>query len=774
MSDIKFTVKGVEVSQLPAGKGKSAVTVIKKTRRTFIKRDTVEELVPVASAPVVSAPEVVVPEENNFEPEETYSVATVVENEPHVPVEIDPLLILVPEVEQSPVLPLTAEVQPARGRPQPGRADSKNEDDRNRRKSGGGSSRNAKGRRENELDPDGLSQRGRSNKKRKDSRVSAAKGPLVNRHAFERPTAPMIHEVQIPETISVSELAARMSVKVSEVIKIMMKLGAMATINQVIDQDTAAIVVEEMGHKVSFAKQTDIEDSIKTDYEGEKQLRAPIVTIMGHVDHGKTSLLDYIRRTKVASGEAGGITQHIGAYNVKTPRGTITFLDTPGHAAFSAMRARGAKCTDVVVLVVAADDGVMPQTIEAIQHARAAKVPLIVAINKIDKESTDLERLRHDLASHEVIPEEWGGDTQFVPVSARTGQGIDALLDSILVQSEMLQLSAIVDCPATGIVIESRLDKGRGPLASVLIHSGTLRVGDILLAGSEYGRVRALLDELGRSVESAGPSIPVAVLGLSGTPLAGDFATVVQDERKAREIALFRQGKFRDIKLARQQASKMDTLMDRMKEGGELQEFNIVLKTDVQGSCEALADALVKLANAEVCVKIVAQGVGAITESDVNLAIASKGVIIGFNVRADSAAKRLADQEGMALNYYSIIYEALDSVKQRVTGMLAPKFKEEIVGLAQVREVFHSSKIGAIAGCMVTEGIVKRKLPIRVLRDSVVIYEGELESLRRFKDDAAEVRQGMECGIGVKNYNDIREGDQIEVYEKIQIMPESS
>ncbi len=590
------------------------------------------------------------------------------------------------------------------------------------------------------------------------------------KHAFERPVAPVKREIALPETISVGDLAQKLSVKAVDLIKTLMKMGVMATINQILDQDTAALVTEELGHVPLLRKQENVEDSVlNITYEGEAHTRAPIVTIMGHVDHGKTSLLDYIRRTKVAAKEAGGITQHIGAYHVETPKGMITFLDTPGHAAFSAMRARGAKCTDVVVLVVAADDGVKPQTIEAIQHAKAAKVPLIVAINKVDKEGIDLDRIKNELAQQEIIPEDWGGETMFVPVSAKTGAGVDELLESILLQAEVLDLRAIVDCPASGVVIESRLDKGRGPIATILVLQGTLSKGDIIITGVDYGRVRAMLDENGRSVSEAGPSIPVEVFGLSGTPAAGDEMSVVADERKAREVALFRQGKYRDVKMARQQASKLEGFMNRMEEG-EQKQLNIVLKADVQGSVEALIDVLEKLSTAEISVKVVGKGVGGLNESDVNLAMASKGIIVGFNVRADASARKLAEHEGIEIRYFSIIYDVIDTIKAAVTGMVGPKYKEQIVGLAEVRDVFRSTKFGAIAGCMVIEGTIKRNLPIRVLRNQVVIYEGALESLRRFKEDAATVRNGMECGIGVKNYNDIKPGDLIEVYEKVEVI----
>ncbi|MDZ7662678.1 translation initiation factor IF-2 [Thiohalophilus sp.] len=588
-------------------------------------------------------------------------------------------------------------------------------------------------------------------------------------HGFQRPNAPIVHEVALPETITVSELAQKMSVKAAEVIKVLMNMGTMVTINQVLDQDTAALVVDEMGHNVKLLKADAIEEDLVVEDEvGEAVHRAPVVTIMGHVDHGKTSLLDYIRRSKVASGEAGGITQHIGAYHVEQENGDITFLDTPGHAAFTAMRARGAQATDIVILVVAADDGVMPQTKEAVQHAKAAGVPLIVAVNKMDKPEANPDQVKNELAQLDVIPEEWGGDTMFVHVSAETGEGIESLLEAILLVSEVLELKSTREGNAQGVIVESRLDKGRGPIATVLVQKGTLRKGDILLAGLVYGRVRAMLNEKAEQVEEAGPSIPVEVLGLSGTPNAGDEAVVVPNERKAREVAMYRQGKSRDVKLARQQAAKLENMFSQMEEG-EVGVVNVVLKGDVQGSVEAITDALEKLSTDEVKVKIVASGVGGITESDVNLAVASNAILVGFNVRADAVAKRLIDEEDVDLHYYSVIYDLIDEVKAAMSGMLSPETREEIIGLAEVRDVFRSPKLGAIAGCMVTEGVVKRHSPIRVLRDNVVIYEGELESLRRYKDDVNEVKQGMECGIGVKNYNDVKTGDQIEVYERTQV-----
>ena len=589
--------------------------------------------------------------------------------------------------------------------------------------------------------------------------------------SFNKPVAAVTRDVVIGETITVGELANKMAVKGSQVIKTMMKMGAMATINQVIDQETAQLVAEEMGHKVILRRENELEEAILNDRDmGEAQAepRAPVVTIMGHVDHGKTSLLDYIRSTKVASGEAGGITQHIGAYHVTTDKGAITFLDTPGHAAFTSMRARGAQATDIVVLVVAADDGVLPQTIEAIQHAKAAGVPVVVAVNKIDKPEADPDRVRNELSQYGILSEEWGGETQFISVSAKKGIGIDDLLDAILLQAEVLELKAVRAGMASGVVIESYLDKGRGPVATILVQSGTLNKGDIVLCGFEYGRIRAMRNELGQDITEAGPSIPVEILGLSNVPSAGDEATVVRDEKKAREVALYRQGKFRDVKLARQQKAKLENMFANM-ESGKVSELNIVLKTDVQGTCEAITDSLMKLSTDEVKVKIIGSGVGGITETDATLAAASNAIILGFNVRADASARRLIESESVDLRYYSVIYSLIDEIKQAMSGMLAPEFKQEIMGLAEVRDVFRSPKFGAIAGCMVTEGTIKRNNPIRVLRDNVVIYEGELESLRRFKDDVAEVRNGMECGIGVKNYNDVRPGDMIEVFQVIEV-----
>ena len=609
---------------------------------------------------------------------------------------------------------------------------------------------------------------GRRRKKQKSRSVVRTQ---PTRHAFEMPTAPVVREVAIPETITVGELAQKMSIKAPELIKALMGLGMMVTINQVIDQDAAVIVVEELGHVAKPVKESSIEEEVlqaSDDGEFPAVARAPVVTVMGHVDHGKTSLLDYIRASKVAAGEAGGITQHIGAYHAETPRGNVTFLDTPGHAAFTAMRARGARATDIVVLVVAADDGVMPQTVEAITHAKAANVPIVVAVNKIDREDADPERIRQALSNHEVVPEDWGGDTMFVDVSALTGQGVDDLLEAVSLQAELLELSAPEEGPARGVVVESRIERGRGPVATVLVQAGRLARGDILLAGQEFGRVRGLFDEAGAETSSAGPSIPVEVLGLSGPPDAGDEAVVVGDERKAREIATFRHGKHREVRLARQQSTKLENIFEQMKEGAT-HTLNIIVKADVQGSVEALRDSLVQLSTDEVKVNVVSAAAGGISETDANLAVASNAIIVGFNVRADAAARRVIEAEMVDLRYFSVIYEVIDTVKQAMSGMLEPEFKEEIIGIAEVRDVFRSKRFGNIAGCRVSEGAVRRSNPIRVLRDSVVIYEGELESLRRYQDDVSEVRAGTECGIGVRNYNDVKVGDQIEVYERIEL-----
>ena len=605
---------------------------------------------------------------------------------------------------------------------------------------------------------------------RKDRHASHRDDADQGQHAFAAPAEPIVRDISVPETITVAALAQKMSVKAVEVIKALMKLGSMVTINQVLDQDTAIIVVEEMGHKGVRAKLDDPDAFLAEPTEHAAvalEPRAPVVTVMGHVDHGKTSLLDYIRRTRVASGEAGGITQHIGAYHVETPRGMITFLDTPGHEAFTAMRARGAKVTDLVVLVVAADDGVMPQTTEAIHHAKAGKVPMVVALNKMDKPGANAERIMQDLAGQEVVPEQWGGDTIFVPVSAKTGDGIDKLLESILLQAEVLELKAAKEAPARGVVIEARLDKGRGPVATVLVQSGTLKRGDVLLAGAVFGRVRAMLDENGKNIDQAGPSIPVEIQGLSDVPVAGSEVMVLGDERKAREIALFRQGKFRDVKLA-QQSSKRENVFDQLGEGA-VKTLSVIIKADVQGSYEALSHALEKLSTEEVKVNIVHCAVGGITESDINLALASKAAVIGFNTRADAMARKLAENGGVNIRYYNIIYEAVDDVKAALSGMLAPERKESQIGVVEIREVYKISKVGTVAGCMVTEGLVRRGSKIRVLRDNVVIHTGELDSLKRFKDDAREVKSGFECGLSLKNFDDIKVGDLLEVFEVVEV-----
>ncbi|WP_018138263.1 MULTISPECIES: translation initiation factor IF-2 [unclassified Thioalkalivibrio] len=612
--------------------------------------------------------------------------------------------------------------------------------------------------------------RGRRKKGEGRKAQSAAAQAVASKHGFAKPTAPVVREVEVPETITVSELAQAMAIKAPQLIKALMGMGVMATINQSIDQDTAMLVVEEMGHTPVAAKETSVEDEIDTGLEqtAEAKARPPVVTVMGHVDHGKTSLLDYIRKEKVASGEAGGITQHIGAYHVDNGHDGVTFLDTPGHAAFTAMRARGAQSTDIVILVVAADDGVMPQTLEAIQHAKAAGVPIVVAVNKIDKPEAEPERVMNDLAQHEVIPEAWGGDTQFINVSAHTGEGIDQLLEALGLQAEVMELKAPAEGPARGVVIESRLDKGRGPVATILVQSGKLKHGDILLSGKEYGRVRAMFDDTGKSVKEIGPSMPVEVLGLSGVPEAGDEVLVVADDKTAREVAEHRDAKQRERKLAAQQAAKLENIFNQMQEG-EIATVNILIKADVQGSAEALRESLIKLSTDEVRVKVVSAGVGGISESDLNLAMASEAIVIAFNVRADAGAKRLAAENEIDVRYYSVIYEAIDDVKQALSGLLSAEIREEVVGLAEVRDVFKASGFGQVAGCLVVEGAVKRGNPIRVLRDNVVIYEGELESLRRFKDDVNEVKAGTECGIAVKNYNDVKAGDQIEVFQRVEV-----
>jgi translation initiation factor IF-2 len=644
-----------------------------------------------------------------------------------------------------------------------------------REKSGGKKTRHEASRKPKEetlYGRDELHVSGGGHRKKKKHRPQSRGVVAETRHGFERPNAPIVHEVIIPETITVDSLAKRMSMKTADLIKELMKMGVMATINQVIDQETAMLVVEELGHSVKLVSEDDAEKALLIRDDADKELvtRPPVVTIMGHVDHGKTSLLDYIRTSKIASGEAGGITQHIGAYHVETEKGVISFIDTPGHAAFTNMRARGANITDIVILVVAADDGVMPQTIEAIQHAKAAGVPIIIAVNKIDKEDANPERVKTALGAHNIIPEEWGGDSIFVNVSALTGEGVDKLLDAIYVQAEVMELKSPINCMAKGAVLEASLDKGRGVITTVLVREGTLKKGDIMLAGEEFGRVRAMYDEHGNTVETATPSIPVAVVGLSNPPSAGDEMLVVADERTARDVAARRKHKTRDMRLASQQLSKLDSLFDQIK-AGEVNKLNILLKADVHGTLEAIRDALNQLAadNDEVAVAIVGSGVGGINETDIGLASATNALVIGFNVRADAAARRIAGERGVEINYYSIIYELIDNVKQALVGMLAPEFREDIIGMATVQEVFNSPKFGQVAGSLVTEGVIRRKQPIRVLRDNVVIFEGELESLRRFKDNVEEVKSGSECGIAVKNYNDVKVGDQIEIFERIPV-----
>lgn len=757
--ETKISLRRTSTSTLkvktPSGKN-STVNVVSKKRKVYVKRENV-----AGEEDVVEAPPVV------KEPEVTASTKS--ENEAQASV-----------AENASTEAATTEATPAREkpadkisrRPAPEKKKDSREKERDQRmerdKDG---KRVSKARLLEEMSEDESRGHRRFKPKGRGGVQKHKREEEINPHAFAKPVEPQIYNVMIPETITVADLSKKMSIKAAEVIKIMMKMGAMATINQVIDQDTACLVVEEMGHVAVPVKDSTLEESLAISYETEMVTRPPIVTVMGHVDHGKTSLLDYIRSTKVTAQEAGGITQHIGAYQVDTPRGKITFLDTPGHSAFTAMRARGASCTDIVILVVAADDGVMPQTIEAIQHAKAANVPVIVAVNKIDKPEADVNRVVTELSQHAIMPESWGGDNIFVNVSAKTGQGIDELLEAIMLQAEVMELKAVASGPAQGVVLEARVDRGRGPVASVLVQSGLLSYGDMLLAGLEYGRIKAMTDDQGRELESAGPSVPVEVLGLTGAPHAGDKFQVVEDERKAREVALFRQGKHREIKLSRQQATKLEGFMDRMQQG-EIKTLNIVLKADVQGSIEALADSLEKLSTKEITVRVISKAVGGFNESDVNLAMASNALLIGFNVRADASARRLAAQEGVQINYYSIIYDVVDDIRKAILGILGPEIKEKIVGLAEVREVFRSSKFGSIAGCMVVDGKIKRGNKARVLRNNIVIFTGELESLRRFKENVSEVRNDMECGIGIKNYNDIHPGDQIEFYETFEVARE--
>ena len=796
----KITLKRKTISTLKGAgsQGKKTVNVEVRKKRTYVKRDVpeveeaeqepvVEEVVEAAPEPVAAEPAPEVPEAAEAAPRD---------------IEIDPEILRQQaavkrrqkeeeekaardearkareeeerrkQAEAAAATPAAAGDKPAAAKPKRLHEAPKQEQDRYKKKAGRSDrpQEHVRGKQRghnlslNELEAE---ERGRVRRRGSRKKGVARTHEEHGKHGFEMPTEQKVYEVELGENISVGDLAQQMSIKTGTVIKELMKLGVMATINQVLDQDTAVLVIEELGHTYKVVSEDALEEQLEEKlalHEGTEETRAPVVTVMGHVDHGKTSLLDYIRKARVAAGEAGGITQHIGAYHVDTDHGMITFLDTPGHAAFTSMRARGAKSTDIVILVVAADDGVMPQTEEAIQHARAAEVPLIVAINKCDKEGAEPDKVKNELAAKDVIPEDWGGDTQFVNVSAHTGDGIEELLDAILLVAEIQELKAPSDVPAQGLVIESRLDKGRGSVASLLVQSGTLKQGDIVLAGLQSGRVRAMLDENGQQVKTAGPSIPVEILGLDGTPDAGDPFAVVESEKQAREIALFRQEKTRTSRLQRQQAAKLDNMFESMT-AGDRSTLNIVIKADVRGSLEALINALHELGNEEVDVNIVSSGVGGIAESDVTLAMTADAVIFGFNVRADNAARKLVEEENLDLRYYNVIYDLIDDVKQALVGMLAPELREEIVGIAEVRDVFRSPKFGLIAGCMVTEGTVFRAKPIRVLRDNVVIYEGELESLRRFKDDAGEVKKGLECGIGVKNYTDVKVGDQIEVFE---------
>ena len=752
-----------------SGKARTIQVEVKK-KRIFVKRDTPEPAAPVEapppapSAPVVDEREAALREQERQREEELAArqAAELAERQ-----ERERKLAEQREAEQKKAVEATAATDTTLHKPKPGETPAKPAE------------KKAKKKEVTVWKDDGVKRRAIKTR----GEVQGASGwhtPKSGRHRagdvheqpqshqFSAPSEPILREIHVQETITVADLAHKMSVKAAEVIKSLMKLGSMVTINQVLDQETAMIVVEELGHKAVAAKlddpETYLEESPETHDAAEVKPRAPVVTVMGHVDHGKTSLLDYIRRTKVAAGEAGGITQHIGAYHVETARGMITFLDTPGHEAFTAMRARGAKATDIVVLVVAADDGVMPQTIEAINHARAAGVPLVVAINKVDKPDANVERVKQELVAQSVVPEEYGGDSPFVPVSAKTGAGVEALLEQVLLQAEVLELKAPVDAAAKGIVIEARLDKGRGPVATILVQSGTLKRGDVVLAGSSFGRVRAMNDENGEPIVTAGPSIPVEVLGLTEVAAAGEDVMVLGDERKAREIALFRQGKFRDVKLAKKQAAKLEDMFEQMKVSGA-KVMSLLIKADVQGSQEALMHALSRLSTDEVKINVVHSAVGGITESDINLAMASKAVVIGFNTRADSAARKLADSAGVDIRYYNIIYEAVDEVKAALSGMLAPEKKESVLGMVEIRQIYRISKVGTVAGCMVLDGLVRRSARVRLLRDNVVIHDGELDSLKRFKDDVREVKAGFECGLSVKNFADIKEGDQLEVYE---------
>ena len=757
----KITLKQKSVSQIKqatrTGPARTVQVEVRK-KRTFVKRSTIEEEVAAAAEAEAQA----------HPHPETVEAEAMVAEAPHVPE------IVVPEarpsgpvVVQAPIGASVAEERAPAAKPGDAKRPGAPPKPGDKKK---GDWKGKRGDRQELRLSD--ARKGSGGGKRRDRFAPSSatvQTSMSGQHGFAMPVERVVREVALPETLTVAELAQKMSVKSVEVIKVLMKLGMMVTINQVVDRDTATIVVEEMGHVAKAAKDAGPESLLGSEagVYSEPEPRPPVVTVMGHVDHGKTSLLDYIREAKVASGEAGGITQHIGAYHVETPRGVVTFLDTPGHQAFTAMRARGAKATDIVILVVAADDGVMPQTIEAIHHARTAGVPIIVAVNKIDKPGAEPERVRQELTKHEVVPEVWGGHDIFVDVSAKTGAGIDNLLEAVLLQAEVLEFKAPKTGPATGLVIEARIDKGRGPVASVLVQRGMLKKGDVLLAGREFGRVRAMFDEKGKAITEAGPSIPVEVQGLSGVPSAGDEVIVVESERKAREIALYRQGKFKDTQFAARAAAKLSDVFEQMQEGENT--LNLIIKADVQGSIEALTKALEELSTSEVKVKVIHAMVGPINESDVNLARASAAVMIGFNVRADSGARRLIESEGVDVHYYNIIYEAVEEVKAALVGMLKPQFREDVIAQVEVREVFRAPKIGVIAGCYVNEGTVKRNRPIRVLRDNVVIFEGEIESLKRFKDDASEVKSGLECGIGIKNYSDFQPGDQIEVFEKVQV-----
>ncbi|GGE53698.1 translation initiation factor IF-2 [Streptosporangium jomthongense] len=787
----KITLKRKTTTTLKAGKAKTVNVEVRK-RRTYVKRAELQpepEVTPPVAEELPEEPkkaeqphaektaDVTAPRAETAAPADAEKAETPVAEESVSAGKVEPAKAPEPEPESEPEPAPAPEDMPMpppetdgkdrkpKKKKEKGRARSdESEDGKPKKKQAG--HRGPRGRAADE--PLVISEDDEDTTLRKPLR--AKKKPKEKRHGFERPTKPMVREVEVPEVITVGDLAQRMAVKSGDVIKTLMGMGVMATINQPLDQETSTLVVEELGHKAKPISDDAFEEDVLSEFkvEGkEKTKRAPVVSVMGHVDHGKTSLLDYIRRTKVASGESGGITQHIGAYHVETDHGMISFLDTPGHAAFTAMRARGAQCTDIVILVVASDDGVMPQTKEAVEHARSAGVPIVVAITKMDKEQADPDRVKNELAAIEVIPEEWGGDVQFVPISAHTGEGIDDLLEAVLLQAEILELQASPDAPASGVVVESSLERGRGSVATVLVQNGTLRQGEMVVAGSFFGKVRAMTDEAGKQVKEAGPSIPVEILGLNGTPDAGDEFFAVADERKAKELAEFRHTREREQRLQRAQAAKLENLFENMGKD-EVKTLNVVLKTDVRGSLEAITKSLQDLGNEEVQVKIVSSGVGGIAETDVSLAMATNAVIFGFNVRADTAAKRLVEQEGLDLRYYSIIYNLLDDVKAALTGMLAPEFREDIVGIADVRDVFRSPKFGQVAGCMVTEGTVYRNKPIRVLRDNVVIFEGELESLRRFKDDVPEVRNGMECGIGVKGY-DVKVGDQIEVFDRVRV-----